>query len=209
MYIPEYFRVEDRAAALAFMRANPFAIVVSLLDGSPFATHIPLLARNDGDSILVRGHFARANPHCKRLNEGGETLVIFHGPHAYVSPHLYESRASVPTWNYAAVHAYGRPRILSGPEALTELLLESITAFDASYIEQWREMDGNFRDKMLTQIVGFEMPVERLEAKFKLSQNRPKADQARVIEALAGSAGTAAAGVAALMKDRGLGTGGK
>ncbi|HXH48621.1 MAG TPA: FMN-binding negative transcriptional regulator [Terriglobia bacterium] len=205
MYIPEFNRLNDSAAALDFMRANPFAIVVSSGEGSPFATHIPVLANEAPGGILLRGHVARANPHWKMLEEERETLAIFHGPHAYISPSLYGSRESVPTWNYAAVHAYGRANVFHDPEPLTELLLETIAQFEQAYLAQWRDLNENYRTRMLSQIVGFEIAVERLEAKFKLSQNRPKADQARIIQSLDSSADTAISGVARLMQERGLG----
>ena len=187
------------------MRANPFAIVVSAGEGSPFATHIPVIVGNAGDQIVLRGHVARANPQWKMLEQGRETMVIFHGPHAYISPSLYDSRQSVPTWNYAAVHAYGRARVFEEPEPLTELLLETFAVFEQAYLDQWHDLNENYRTKLLGQIVGFEIAVDRLEAKFKLSQNRPRADQARIIQSLESSDDTAISGVARLMKDQGLG----
>jgi transcriptional regulator len=205
LYIPEFNRLKDRALALAFMKANPFAIVVSAGEGSPFATHIPVLASEAAGEILLRAHVARANPHWKMLENGQETLVIFHGPHAYISPSLYGSRESVPTWNYAAVHACGSARIFQDPESVTEVLLETIATFEPAYLDQWQSLSKEHRAKMLSQIVGFEIAVERLEAKFKLSQNRPRADQARVIESLESSEDSAMSGVAKLMKDQGLG----
>ena len=205
MYIPEFNRLKDHAVALTFMKANPFAIVISAATSSPFATHIPVLASQPGDRVLLRGHFARANPHWKLLKEERETLVVFHGPHAYISPRLYESRESVPTWNYAAVHAYGPARIFSEPERLAEILLETIAVFEPAYLEQWQNLGEEFRAKMLRQIVGFEIAAENLEAKFKLSQNRPGADQARVIQSLEASEDSVISGVAKLMKDQGLG----
>ncbi len=205
MYIPEFNRLKDTPVALDFMRANPFAIVVSAGDGSPFATHIPVLVGEAGGQILLRGHVARANPHWKMLEQERETMVIFHGPHAYISPGLYGSPESVPTWNYAAVHAYGRARIFEEPEPLTEVLLQTIAVFEQAYLDQWRDLNENYRAKMLGQIVGFEIAVERLEAKFKLSQNRPKADQARIIQSLESSDDTAISGIARLMKQQGLG----
>jgi transcriptional regulator len=205
LYIPEFNRLNDTAAALDFMRANPFAILVSTADGSPFATHIPVLATEAAGGILLRGHVARANPHWKMLEQDRETLAIFHGPHAYISPSLYGSRESVPTWNYAAVHAYGRTRVFEQAEPLTELLLETFAVFDQAYLDQWRGLNENYRAKLLSQIVGFEIAVERMEVKFKLSQNRPRADQLRIIQSLESSADTAIRGVAKLMKDQGLG----
>jgi transcriptional regulator len=206
LYIPEYHRLKDHAVALAFMKANPFAILVSAGTRSPFATHVPLLVSEAAERVLLRGHVARANPHWKLLEEERETLAIFHGPHAYISPSLYESRESVPTWNYAAIHACGPARTFQEPEAVTAILLETIAAFEPAYLEQWQGLNQNLRAKMLSEIVGFEIAVTRLEAKFKLSQNRPRADQARVIQSLETSEDSASSAIAKLMKDQGLGS---
>src|SRR5580692_12781856 len=119
------------------MRANPFAILVSNVDGIPFATHLPLLIEEAGDQIVVQGHMAKANAHWKSMKETEESLIIFHGPHAYISPSLYESRESVPTWNYATVHVYGEPRAISDPEQLLDEMREIIHAFDPAYLDQW------------------------------------------------------------------------
>lgn len=205
MYIPEYHRIRNPADAFAFMQANPFAIVVSNDAGVPFATHIPVLACKTGEQICLRGHLAKANAHCRLLAQEAETLVIFHGPHAYISPSLYESAESVPTWNYAAVHAYGRATTITSLARLEDILSETIARFDAGYLAQWTAMRRELRDKMLSQIVGFEMAVNRLEGKFKLSQNRSKKDQSRVIASLEASPDSTASAVARLMKDQGLG----
>ncbi|HSY99540.1 MAG TPA: FMN-binding negative transcriptional regulator [Terriglobales bacterium] len=205
MYIPEFNRQEDRAATVAFMRANPFAILVSNADGVPFATHLPLLIDEVGDQIIVQGHMARANAHWKSMNEGEESLVIFHGPHAYISPSLYEIRDSVPTWNYAAVHVYGQPTLFSDEEGLRATLHRMIDTFESSYMAQWSELSEQYQSRMMKHIVGFEIKVKRLEAKFKLSQNRTKGEQARVIQCLNQSKDSNVSGVAELMQQEGLG----
>lgn len=205
MYIPEFNRQEDRTATVAFMRANPFAILVSNTDGVPFATHLPLLIDEVGDQIIVQGHMARANAHWKSMNEGEESLVIFHGPHAYISPSLYEVRDSVPTWNYAAVHVYGQPTLFSDEEGLRVTLHRMIDTFESSYMAQWSELSDQYRSRMMKHIVGFEIKVKRLEAKFKLSQNRTKGEQARVIQCLNQSKDSNVSGVAELMQQEGLG----
>jgi transcriptional regulator len=205
VYIPEINRQEDRATILAFMRANPFAILVTTAEGVPFATHLPFLIDQVGDQIVVRGHMARANGHWKSMKESEESLVIFHGPHAYISPSLYESRESVPTWNYAAVHVYGEPKLFSDEEALKVTLHRMITTFESSYMAQWSELSDQYRSRMMKHIVGFEIRVKRLEAKFKLSQNRTKGEQARVIQCLNQSKDSNVSGVAELMQQEGLG----
>lgn len=205
MYIPEFNRQEDRATTLAFMKANPFAILVSNADGIPFATHLPLLVQEAGDQIVVQGHMAKANPHWKSMKEGEESLVIFHGPHAYISPSLYEIRESVPTWNYAAVHVYGDATLFTDEEGLKATLHRMINTFESSYMAQWSELSDQYHSRMMKHIVGFEIKAKRLEAKFKLSQNRTKREQARVIQALNQSKDSNISGVANLMQEAGLG----
>src|SRR5580692_5358200 len=178
------------------MRANPFAILVSNVDGIPFATHLPLLIEEIGAEIVIQGHMAKANAHWKSMKETEESLIIFHGPHAYISPSLYESRESVPTWNYAAVHVYGQARVVTEPERLLEEVREIINRFDPTYFAQWSSLSDKFRHGMLKQIVGFEMVATRIEAKFKISQNRTKKDQATVIASLGQSADSAVSGIA-------------
>jgi transcriptional regulator len=208
MYIPEFNRVEDHEAAVAFMRTNPFVILISNTDAGPFATHLPVVVRGEGERTLIRAHVARANPHWKLLEQEqrGDSLVIFHGPHAYISPSLYENRESVPTWNYAAVHAYGRGKILGSNEEKHQVLAELIAQFDASYLEQWKSLGAQYQSRMLNHIVAFEIAVTRLEAKFKLSQNRTRTEQENVIQALTASDDSAVSGVAELMRQQGLGS---
>jgi transcriptional regulator len=205
VYIPEFNRQEDRSAILAFMRANPFAILITTAEGVPFATHLPLLIDETGDQLVVQGHMARANAHWKSMNESEESLVIFHGPHAYISPTLYEIRESVPTWNYAAVHVYGEPTLFSDEEGLRATLHRMIDTFESSYMAQWSELSEQYQSRMMKHIVGFEIRVKRLEAKFKLSQNRTKGEQARVIQCLHQSKDPNVSGVAELMQQEGLG----
>jgi len=205
VYIPEFNREKDRATILAFMRANPFAILVSNIDGVPFATHLPLLIEDAGDHIVVQGHMAKANAHWKSMKEGEESLIIFHGPHAYISPSLYENRESVPTWNYAAVHVYGEPTLFTDEESLRATLHRMVDTFESSYMAQWSGLSDQYQSRMMKHIVGFDIKVKRLEAKFKLSQNRTKGEQSRVIQALNQSKDSNISGVAQLMQQQGLG----
>lgn len=206
MYIPEFNRVEDRATALAFIQANPFALLISTTDQGPFATHLPILAREVDGQLHLLGHVAKANPHWKSIAENQEALVIFHGPHAYISPSLYEIRESVPTWNYAAVHVYGKGTTFTDEARLDQLLREMIAHFDSEYEAQWSSFSEEYRSRMLKHIVGLELHATRVETKFKLSQNRTKAEQENVIQSLASSSDSAAAAIATLMKERGLGS---
>jgi len=207
MYIPEFNRIEDQAVAIAFMRANPFAILVSIQNEAPFATHLPVVIAEKGGQIMLRAHVAKANPHWKLFEQEPqkESLLIFHGPHAYISPALYEIRESVPTWNYATVHAYGRARVLASDSDKKQVLGDLISQFDSSYLDQWNSFDEPYRNRMLNHIVAFEIAVARVEAKFKLSQNRTKGEQENVIQALSENPDPAISGVADLMRQRGLG----
>jgi transcriptional regulator len=176
MYVPKHFAVEDRDALDALIRANPFGLLVGELEGSPFATQLPFLL--DGDRLL--SHFARGNPHWKAIDGQTEMLAVFSGPHAYVSPRWYESDQAVPTWNYAAVHVYGAPRVIEDAGRVRELLDRLVVEYEG---DAW-SLDGqdvDFTDRMSRGIVAFEMPIERIEGKFKLSQNRPDEDRRRVI----------------------------
>jgi transcriptional regulator len=206
MYIPEFNRIRDNAVALGFMKANPFGILVCSTDTEPFATHIPILVREVEEQIVLRGHMAKANPHWQWMKPEQECLTIFHGAHAYISPSLYENSESVPTWNYAAVHVYGKPRLVFDPEPLLDILHDSIRMFDPSYMEQWSGLREEYRTRMLSHIVGFEIVAKKLEGKFKLSQNRTKTEQARVRDTLSASTDSAVAGVGKLMQAAGTGS---
>jgi len=188
------------------MRANPFVILVSNGDGGPFASHVPVVIREAGEGLVLRGHVAKANPHWKYLEQQPLCLTIFHGPHAYISPTNYETRENVPTWNYGAVHAYGNARIYSGQEELLGMLGELIPTFEAAYAEQWSSLREEYRTRMLGHIVGFEISVNRVEAKFKLSQNRTHLEQQNVMESLGASPDTAISGTARLMRELGVGS---
>jgi len=205
VYIPEHFRVHDHADAIAFMQANPFAILVSSTDEGPFATHVPVSVREVGEQLLVRGHVAKANPHWRHLEQHAGCLTIFHGPHAYVSPSNYSTRENVPTWNYGAVHVYGNARLFASAEELREMLHELIGTFEPAYGGQWASLSESYRQRMLSHIVGFEIAVTKIEAKFKLSQNRTREEQTNVILSLEKSEDTTVNGVSHLMKEQGLG----
>jgi transcriptional regulator len=205
VYIPEHFQVRNHADAIAFMRANPFVILVSTTDDGPFATHLPLVIRETKEQVILRGHVAKANPHWHYLECEPLCLTIFHGPHAYVSPSNYASREVVPTWNYGAVHVYGNARVFSSPNELLGMLHELIPMFEPSYADQWASLSQSYRERMLSHIVGFEIAVTKIEAKFKLSQNRTREEQQNIIASLGVAKDTAVSGVAELMSKQALG----
>jgi transcriptional regulator len=184
MYTPKFNQVSDRALLIEAMRAWPFALLVGSqvadsAGASPQATHLPLVVKDAGEHGLIEGHFAKANPHWKPL-AGNETLVVFSGPHSYVSPALYAEELSVPTWNYIAVHAYGTLETVEDEAGKAALLEGLIEANEPAYAQQWRGLPEGFRRTMLAGIVGFRIPIARIEGKFKLSQNRPEVDRRNV-----------------------------
>lgn len=186
MYIPAHFRVEDPALLLPLMERYGFATLVTVQDGSPFATHLPLLLRRSPDRLV--GHMARANPQWRGLAQQREVLALFQGPHAYVSPSWYASAPNVPTWNYAAVHAYGEARLLEDPAEVLALLGDTVAQYESGRAAPWRlEEAGDYTQRLLAGIVAFELRLTRLEGKFKLSQNKSAADRAGVIAALQAS----------------------
>ena len=204
MYTPPAFREDDLQTIHALMRDNSFAILVTQQDGVPLATHLPFMLDTErGPYGTLVAHMARANTQWHTFAEAHEALVIFQGPHAYVTPSWYDPGLNVPTWNYAAVHAYGVPRVIEDEAALYAMLSRLTATHEANFELPWLfEMGADdFRGK-LKGIVGFEMEITRLEGKMKLSQNRSQADQARVAAALAESPDTTVASVGQLMQAR-------
>ncbi len=201
MYTPAFARNEERGELLRFMRAHSFATVVTPAAGPPFVTHLPLVIDEGADGLRITGHFARANPHWQAL-AGHESLAVFQGPHAYVSPRLYDTPQSVPTWNYVAVHATGRARALDHAAEALRAVEALIAATEPAYAEQWRSLPERYREGMLRGIVAFELVVERLEGKYKLSQNRSLPEQRRVAEALAAGDDAAARATGDIMRLR-------
>jgi transcriptional regulator len=183
LYMPPHFTIADRAFALALMREHPFATLISG-GAEPSVSHVPLVAEHDESNLRLYGHVARGNPHWREWKDGGSLLAIFRGPDAYVSPLLYEAREAVPTWNYALVHAQGRLTLLDGSDAKEEVLKRLIDRHDPPYRARWDELDHAYRERMKAGIVAFRIDVDRVDAKFKLSQNRPAVDRAAVLGAM-------------------------
>lgn len=183
MYIPTAFRADDRAALYDLIERHGFGTLVTVIDGAPFATHLPFLLDRERGALL--GHVARANPHWRALDGSAESLVIFRGPHGYVSPSWYATAPAVPTWNYAAVHVRGVPRLLDEARLL-DLLGRLVSKYESGRERPWTmDLPADYRRKMVQAVVGFEVPLARVEGKFKLSQNRSAEDRRGVIRALA------------------------
>jgi transcriptional regulator len=202
MYVPSAF-AETRPEVLAdFIAANAFATFVTNGPGGLVASHVPLL--HDAARGILSGHLARANPQGADLVDGAEALAIFTGPHAYVSPRWYAKAPAVPTWNYTAVHAYGRVRRVDEPEALGRLVAALSNVYEADVERPWRpeDMPPAFIAGMLKAIVGFELTITRLEGKYKLSQNRAPEDRTGVVAGLEATERAGDAELAALMRRR-------
>lgn len=199
MYIPKHFLVEDRAEILRFMRMNPFAIIVSNDAGLPIATHMPVVVARE-EPLTLWSHMALANPQWKTFDASREVLVIFQGSHAYISPAYYNTKQSVPTWNYTAVHAYGTPKVLTDDQLKLAVLSATFENTEPEAGQQWDEASDDYRQRMLGGMIAFEIAVTRLEGKYKLSQNRACDEQVRVAEGLSKQSDTLAAGVGNMMK---------
>jgi transcriptional regulator len=204
MYIPDYFREQDVQVLHDFIERYNFAALVTQQGGEMVASHIPfVLDRSDGQYGVLRAHIAKKNEQLAHLHAGGEVLVIFQGPHSYISPMWYANQMNVPTWNYAVVHAYGRPRMLDGCELL-ELLAGLVKQHEPPPPQGWRfDAEERWIRQMLEQIEGFEIPIAKLEGKFKLNQNRTAADRRGVIDTLARSEDSVERAVADLMRHGG------
>ncbi len=200
MYIPTHFEEKDTEVMFEFMKEFNFAAVVNSAKKRYWATHLPFIISKRDDKIVLRAHMAKANPQLASFRPDEEVLVIFHEPHAYISPSLYENKVSVPTWNYIAVHAYGVPRLLPGREERIELLEESFEVFESSFRRQWDTLPAEYRDELLDGIVAFEIELSRLEGKFKLSQNRTEGDRERIVQNLSKSDEKVKSDIARFMK---------
>jgi transcriptional regulator len=188
MHIPSKFRDDDLARAQRTMRDHPFALLVTAHAGATHLTWLPfLLDATRGASGTLEAHLARVNPHAEALLAGAPSTVAFLGPHGYVSPRWYaEPSRQVPTWNYVAVHAHGRPQAVTEPGALLAMVARLSDAFERGRTEPWTVAEAQrYAEQLAPHIVGFTLPIERLEHQRKLSQNRSAADRAGVLAALA------------------------
>ena len=200
MYIPDHFKETNSERISALIKGNSFGMLVTAPDGVPFVSHLPFIFDHAaGSQGKLLCHMARANPQWQHFSSCGEALAVFQGPHAYVSPSWYSS-PGVPTWNYAVVHLRGKPRLIESESEL-EALVEQLThVYESHMPNPWKpNLAGERRTKLLNMIVGFEIEVTDIQAKFKLSQNRPPEDQRNVAEKLGQSSNQTEVAVAKLM----------
>ena len=186
VYIPRPFAMREAAQVTRLIAEYPFATLVTPGAPEPRVSHLPLqFVAEPGRQGILLGHMARANPHWQHF-AGAPSVAVFHGPHAYVSPSWYaEPATAVPTWNYAVVHVHGPAEIMDDEREKRALLDEMIRRYEGARSQPWRlQLEGRPLEAMLGAIVGFKLTIERVDAKFKLSQNRSPDDRERVIGAL-------------------------
>ncbi|MCY0892763.1 MAG: FMN-binding negative transcriptional regulator [Acidibacillus sp.] len=198
LYTPKEFKMSDRNEIVQFVNANSFGIMVTTVDGVPQATHLPFFY--DEEQNLLLAHMARANPQWKTM-DGQSALVVFSGPHAYISPSWYGDTTSVPTWNYLAVHIVGRCTVLDNHDELGSILEKTVQFYEPTSDLPSRS-DQSFYQNMMRAIVGFRIDITSVEAKAKLSQNKSPIVQQRVIDHLSRSTDPDSLAVAQRMQER-------
>jgi len=186
MYSPPYNRVQNRVELVAFMRQHNFPVLVTGSGDALRASHLPSMVHEAGDRLVLDMHMARANEQWRHFAES-EALVIFTGPHAYVSPRWYEETERVPTWNYAAVHAYGVPRIIEDRAAKHSSQRRLVAAMDPEWLAKFDALAPQYVERMLGGIVNFEIALTRIETRWKLSQNRGRQEMELIAAALEAS----------------------
>jgi transcriptional regulator len=177
MYTPQHFEITDRDTALAFIKVNGFGQLISTVNGRLFSSHLPFYLAADGLSLMC--HVAKKNPQWQEI-EQQQVLISFQGPHDYVSPSWYNT-PGVPTWNYQAVHVYGRPRLIQQREKLEDIIAELTRLHESAFEKPWTP---EYSDALLDAIVGIEIPIDEIQCKYKLGQNRPQADRRQVSDQL-------------------------
>ena len=203
MYTPKYFAETDLAELDRLVARDAFATLVTVADGAPFVSHLPVLYRREGEQVVFRGHWARPNP---QWRHGGDALLIVHGPNAYISPSWYpdkDTAARVPTWNYAVAHVHGQLQITQDIDDLASIVADLSGKHEAAVGSDWKfeprrdDMRGQLRG-----IVGFNLLASRIELKLKLNQNHPEANVRSAIERLPESGQRGGGSIAGLMQEK-------
>ena len=205
MYTPAHFAEADVGRLHAAIQAYSFATLVSQHDGELTASHLPLLLKREGGTgqlgTLV-GHMAKANCQWEQ-GAGQEVLAIFSGPHTYISPTWYQDEKTVPTWNYVTVHAYGRLELVKDSQEKLDILRQTVHVYERNMPVPWTVPEpSEFLARLVDQIVAFQIPLGRLEGKWKLNQNHPLARRQRVIAALRSRPDEASQEIAGMMEER-------
>lgn len=200
MYIPPHFKIDDQDELIRFMRENMFATLVSNSVEGIIATHLPILVGDDSQPLKLIGHMALANPQWKSFADSREVLVIFQGPHAFISPSYYNTLQNVPTWNFTAVHAYGIAKSFPDDSTKLNALANLFQHTEPNAQHQWDTANSDYRTRLLGGMIAFEIAVTRLQGKYKLSQNRARDEQERIATSLSRESDSVRAGVGELMK---------
>lgn len=183
MYIPEYYLQENSEEIISFMKEFSFATLISSNNDAPFVTHLPFLIEKTEKGLKLITHLAKANPHSAVL-ENKEAIIVFSGPHAYISATWYVNTRNVPTWNYTSVHVKGTTKLITEPNLLAELLDKTVSNYENGKTEHHQQLPSEYKVAMAKEVIGVEINVTSIEAKFKLSQNKPKEDILAVINHL-------------------------
>ena len=199
MYSPPYNQIEKRAELIEFMRANNFALLVTGTGGALHGSHLPVMVQEKDAKLVLDMHMAKNNPQWKEFFDD-EVMVVFFGPHAYVSPRWYDEKERVPTWNYAAVHVYGIPKVVDDASAKHASQRRLVAAMDPQWLPKFDALRPQYVKSMLEGIVNFEIAVTRIETRWKLSQNRGLREQELIAAELEKSADSAERALAALTR---------
>jgi transcriptional regulator len=181
MYIPKHYLNENTAEAIEFMQKFNFASIITSKQDKPVATHIPFVVSKRKDKIILTSHFSKANSQGIYL-ESKNALVIFSEVHAYISTKFYDKKENVPTWNYVAVHAYGTPKIIDKEKDVLQVLKQMINSIDPDYFAQWESLEMAYKSRMIKGIIAFEIEVDEIQFKEKLSQNKTESEINRIRE---------------------------
>lgn len=197
MYIPKHFK-GGRDEAIAFMKQYSFGVLITSIENNPIATHLPFTICENNDAIYLTSHVSKMNEQWKHI-ESNENLIIFSEPHAYISPQHYREKENVPTWNYLAVHAYGKAKLIDQQDEVFASLESMMNSYDAQYKKQWQLLPMNYKIRKSKGIIAFQIKVSRLEYKEKLSQNKTLNERKVISEFLSKSDNTNEANVGRYM----------
>jgi len=206
MYLREVFQIDDKEVQLDIIREDGWGHIVGVQDGIPFASHHPFVLQVREGQEKLEFHLPKASPHWRSILDGEMKLVVFEGPKHYVTPSWCESERALPTWAYVALHVYGRPKLVEDIKEVRAGLGRLVDVNEARFDQPWtlESVDDEYVTKMMGGIVGFEMPIERIEANFRLLQNRTADDRRRVADELSQLDDTRAQGIAAWMRRHSL-----
>ncbi|MGB0887673.1 MAG: FMN-binding negative transcriptional regulator [Vicingaceae bacterium] len=180
MYTPKHYKNENINDAIAFIERFNFGVMISTKSDKPIATHLPFVVSKKNNKIILTSHFAKANEQAIDIEEK-EILTIFSEPHAYISPKFYDKKQNVPTWNYIAVHTYGKVEIIRDEKNVFLVLEQMISNFDSAYLKQWNDLSFNYKSKMAKGIIAFKITIDEIQFKEKLSQNKTEKERQKII----------------------------